>query len=67
MPTSSPRISIILEESVYEGLRRWAKRDDVSLSLKYEISSKMLWRQKRTERLLTWRKIESRRSIGARP
>ena len=34
MPTSSPRINIILEESVYEGLRRWAKRDGVSLSLK---------------------------------
>ena len=33
-PTSNPRINVILEEPVYEGLRRWAKRDGVSLSLK---------------------------------
>ena len=34
MPTTNPRINVILEEPVYEGLRRWAKRDGVSLSLK---------------------------------
>jgi hypothetical protein len=26
MPTTNPRINVILEEPVYEGLRRWAKR-----------------------------------------
>jgi plasmid stability protein len=34
MPTTNPRVNVVLEESVYEGLRRWAKRDGVSLSLK---------------------------------
>jgi plasmid stability protein len=34
MPTTNPRISVVLEVPVYEGLRRWAKRDGVSLSLK---------------------------------
>lgn len=27
-------MNVVLEEPVYEGLRRWAKRDGVSLSLK---------------------------------
>ena len=34
MPTPHPRVNVVLEEPVYEGLRRWAKRDGVSLSLK---------------------------------
>ena len=34
MPTTNPRISVVLEVPVYEGLRRWARRDGVSLSLK---------------------------------
>ncbi|MDH5669739.1 MAG: hypothetical protein OEY86_17200 [Nitrospira sp.] len=34
MPTPNPRVNVVLEEPVYEGLRRWAKRDGVSLSLK---------------------------------
>ncbi len=34
MPTSNPRVNVVLEEPLYEGLRRWAKRDGVSLSLK---------------------------------
>jgi plasmid stability protein len=34
MPTTNPRISVVLEVPVYEGLRRWAKRDGVSQSLK---------------------------------
>ncbi len=34
MPTTNLRINVVLEEPVYEGLRRWAKRDGVSLSLK---------------------------------
>ena len=34
MLTANPRVSVVLEEPVYEGLRRWAKRDGVSLSLK---------------------------------
>ncbi len=34
MPTATPRVTVVLEEPVYEGLRRWAKRDGVSLSLK---------------------------------
>jgi plasmid stability protein len=34
MPTTNPRVNVVLEEPVYEGLRRWAKRDGVSLSLK---------------------------------
>jgi hypothetical protein len=34
MPTANPRVNVVLEEPLYEGLRRWAKRDGVSLSLK---------------------------------
>ncbi|NOS81779.1 MAG: hypothetical protein HOP32_09390 [Nitrospira sp.] len=34
MPTTNLHINVVLEEPVYEGLRRWAKRDGVSLSLK---------------------------------
>ncbi|MGH7236848.1 MAG: ribbon-helix-helix domain-containing protein [Nitrospiraceae bacterium] len=34
MPTNNPRVNVVLEEPLYEGLRRWAKRDGVSLSLK---------------------------------
>lgn len=34
MPTMNPRVNVVLEEPLYEGLRRWAKRDGVSLSLK---------------------------------
>ncbi len=34
MPTKNPRVNVVLEEPLYEGLRRWAKRDKVSLSLK---------------------------------
>lgn len=34
MPTTNPRVNVVLEEPLYEGLRRWAKREGVSLSLK---------------------------------
>ena len=34
MPATNPRVNVVLEEPVYQGLRRWAKRDGVSLSLK---------------------------------
>lgn len=34
MPTRHPRVNVVLEEPLYEGLRRWAKRDGISLSLK---------------------------------
>jgi plasmid stability protein len=34
MPATNPRVNVVLEEPVYEGLCRWAKRDGVSLSLK---------------------------------
>jgi hypothetical protein len=34
MPSTNPRVNVLLEEPVYEGLRQWAKRDGVSLSLK---------------------------------
>ncbi len=34
MPAANPRVNVVLEEPVYEGLRRWAKREGVSLSLK---------------------------------
>jgi hypothetical protein len=34
MPTKNPRVNVVLEEPLYEGLRRWAKRDKISLSLK---------------------------------
>jgi len=34
MPTKNPRVNVVLEEPLYEGLRRWAARDKVSLSLK---------------------------------
>jgi hypothetical protein len=34
MPTKNPRVNVVLEEPLYEGLQRWAERDKVSLSLK---------------------------------
>ena len=34
MHTTNSRVSVVLEGPVYEGLRRWAKRDGVSLSVK---------------------------------
>ncbi|MCX5727802.1 MAG: antitoxin, RHH family protein [Nitrospirae bacterium] len=34
MPATNPRVNVVLEVPVFEGLRRWAKRDGVSLSLK---------------------------------
>lgn len=34
MPTKNPRVNVVLEAPLYEGLRRWAERDKVSLSLK---------------------------------
>ncbi len=34
MPTKNPRVNVVLEKPLYEGLRRWAERDKVSLSLK---------------------------------
>jgi len=34
MPTRNPRVNVVLEGPLYEGLQRWARRDGVSLSLK---------------------------------
>jgi len=34
MPTKNPRVNVVLEKPLYDGLRRWAERDKVSLSLK---------------------------------
>lgn len=34
MPTKNPRVNVVLERPLYEGLQRWAKREKVSLSLK---------------------------------
>ncbi len=34
MPTRNPRVNVVLEGPLYQGLCRWAKRDGVSLSLK---------------------------------
>jgi transcriptional antiterminator Rof (Rho-off) len=34
MPAKNPRVNIVLEKPLYEALRRLAKRDGVSLSLK---------------------------------
>ena len=34
MPTTNPRVNVVFERPVYEALRRVAKRDGVSLSLK---------------------------------
>jgi len=34
VPTKTPRVNIVLEKPLYEALRRLAKRDGVSLSLK---------------------------------
>ncbi len=34
MPTSNPRVNVVLEWPLYETLRRAAQRDGVSLSLK---------------------------------
>lgn len=34
MPTSNPRINVVLEEPLYKSIKQLAKRDGVSLSLK---------------------------------
>lgn len=34
MPTKNPRINIVLEKPLYAGVKRLAKRDGTSLSLK---------------------------------
>lgn len=34
MPTTNPRVNVVLDEPLYQSLRRWAKRDGISLSLK---------------------------------
>ena len=34
MPTKNPRVNVVLEEPLYEGLSLWAKREGISLSLK---------------------------------
>ena len=34
MPTKNPRVNVVLEKPLYESVRRLAKKDDVSLSLK---------------------------------
>jgi len=34
MPTTNPRVNVVLDEPLYRGLRQWAKRDGISLSLK---------------------------------
>ncbi|HMS85461.1 MAG TPA: hypothetical protein PKD12_17600 [Nitrospira sp.] len=31
---TTPQAYIVLDEPLYQGLRRWAKRDDITLSLK---------------------------------
>ncbi len=34
MPAANLRVNVVLEKPLYEVLRRWARRDGVSLSLK---------------------------------
>lgn len=34
MATRNPRVNVVLERSLYEELRRWARRDGVSVSMK---------------------------------
>lgn len=34
MPTRNPRVNVVLERPLYAVLKRWARRDGVSLSLK---------------------------------
>ena len=34
MPTSNPRINVVLEEPIFKNVKELAKRDGVSLSLK---------------------------------
>jgi hypothetical protein len=34
MPATNPRVNVVLEEPMYDAVRRLAKRDRVSLSLK---------------------------------
>ncbi len=34
MPATNPRVNVVLDEPVYDSVRRLAKRDKVSLSLK---------------------------------
>ena len=34
MPATNPRVNVVFEEPIYDSIRRLAKRDKVSLSLK---------------------------------
>ncbi|ALA59089.1 ribbon-helix-helix domain-containing protein [Nitrospira moscoviensis] len=34
MAAASPRVHVVLDEPIYEGLRRWARREGIPLSLK---------------------------------
>jgi len=34
MPTKNPRVHVVLEKPLYEAVRRLAKEEDISLSLK---------------------------------
>ncbi len=34
MPTKNPRVNVVLEKPLYDSVRRLAKKEDVSLSLK---------------------------------
>lgn len=34
MPTSNPRINVVLEKPIYDSIQRLAKRDGVSMSMK---------------------------------
>lgn len=34
MPTKNPRVNVVLEKPLYESVRRLAKKEDISLSLK---------------------------------
>jgi hypothetical protein len=34
VPAKNPRVNVVLEKPLYETVRRWARRDGVSLSMK---------------------------------
>ena len=34
MPTKNPRVNVVLEKPLYESVRRLAKKEEISLSLK---------------------------------
>lgn len=64
MPTTHPRVNVVLEKPLYDSLSRLAKKDGLSLSLKardlireaMEIEEDLYWEKKAESRAKTFPK-----------